>query len=84
MRITGTKFYIEHEGQNYIVDQTHDQMIVFRIHPEGPWLALDVSYKIKTAMTPNMAVAAIMKAIETEAVGANCFSVDDRIPAEAS
>ena len=35
-------------------------------------------------MTPNMAVAAVMKAIETEAVGANCFSVDDRIPAEAS
>ncbi len=83
MKIVGSKFYIEHEGEDFIVDQVEDRVIVFKVTPEGPWLALHVVHNCKQIMTPNLAVAAVMKATEMEAVGANCFSVEDGIPEAA-
>lgn len=80
MKVVGSKFYIEHDGEEYIVDQYDGRAIVFHVTKEGPWLALHAMHNQKTIMTPNMAVAAVMKALEVEAVSARSFSVNDGIP----
>ena len=82
MKVLGCKFYLKHDDQDYVIDQEFGQLIVFKVGPDRGWMTLHYEKDYKTILTPNLAVAALMKALSLEAVSTACYSVNDGIPGE--